>query len=158
MTPPHTVHHTPEHEGQGALHEPGAVSQTPTMSARYPSLRDKRIIVTGGASGIGEAIVEASALQGAQGEGITSPSARVTFSGIEGGLHSWSSAEAIGFELCDAGGTCRFAPATADGDAVVIKGDASAARVRYARADSPVVNLFDGRSLPVPGFELPVAP
>lgn len=83
---------------------------------------------------------------------------RVTFSGIEGGLHSWSSAEAIGFELCDAGGTCRFAPATADGDAVVIKGDASAVRVRYAWADSPVINLFDGRSLPVPGFELPVTP
>lgn len=83
---------------------------------------------------------------------------RVTFSGIEGGLHSWSSAEAIGFELCDAGGTCRFAPAMADGDAVVIKGDARAMRVRYAWADSPVVNLFDGRSLPVPGFELPIAP
>ena len=83
---------------------------------------------------------------------------RVSFTGAEGGLHSWSSAEAIGFELCDAGGTCRFAPATADGDAVVIKGDARAVRVRYAWADSPVVNLFDGRALPVPGFELPVTP
>lgn len=83
---------------------------------------------------------------------------RVSFTGAEGGLHSWSSAEAIGFELCDAGGTCRFAPATADGDAVVIKGDPRAVRVRYAWADSPVVNLFDGRALPVPGFELPVTP
>ncbi len=84
---------------------------------------------------------------------------RVAFTGIEGGLHSWSSAEAIGFELCDSGGTCRFAPASVDGDAVVIKGDAAkAVRVRYAWADSPVVNLFDGRSLSVPGFELPVSP
>lgn len=83
---------------------------------------------------------------------------RVTFSGIEGGLHSWSSAEAIGFELCDAGGACRFAPARAEGDAVVIQGDAGAVRVRYGWADSPVVNLFDGRSLPVPGFELQVGP
>lgn len=84
---------------------------------------------------------------------------RVTFSGIEGGLHSWSSAGAIGFELCDASGTCRFSPATVDGDAVLIRSEgASPVRVRYAWADSPVVNLFDGRSLPVPGFELPVAP
>jgi NAD(P)-dependent dehydrogenase (short-subunit alcohol dehydrogenase family) len=35
-------------------------------TAHYPSLRDKRVIVTGGASGIGEAIVEAFVLQGAQ--------------------------------------------------------------------------------------------
>ena len=84
---------------------------------------------------------------------------RVSFTGIEGGLHSWSSAEAIGFELCDAAGSCRYAPATADGDTVVIKGDAvNAMRVRYAWAESPVVNLFDGRALPVPGFELPIAP
>ena len=84
---------------------------------------------------------------------------RVTFSGIEGGLHSWSSNGAIGFELCDTGGTCRFSQATVDGDAVVIRSEgASPVRVRYAWADSPVVNLFDGRSLPVPGFELPVEP
>ena len=29
-------------------------------------------------------------------------------------------------------------------------------RVRYAWADAPVVNLTDGRSLPIPGFEVPV--
>ncbi|MGA8340538.1 MAG: SDR family NAD(P)-dependent oxidoreductase [Candidatus Sulfotelmatobacter sp.] len=34
--------------------------------ASYPSLRSRVIIVTGGASGIGEAIVEAFAMQNAQ--------------------------------------------------------------------------------------------
>jgi sialate O-acetylesterase len=38
----------------------------------------------------------------------------VSFSGIEGGLHTWSSGHAIGVELCGATQeSCRYAPATA---------------------------------------------
>ena len=82
----------------------------------------------------------------------------VRFSGVEGGLHAWSGPNPLGVELCGASQeSCRYAQATIDGDTLVIRDDGKpATRVRYAWADSPVVNLFDGRSLPVPGFELDI--
>ncbi|APZ98911.1 hypothetical protein BWQ93_10695 [Sphingopyxis sp. QXT-31] len=82
----------------------------------------------------------------------------VRFDGVTGTLASWSSAQAIGFELCgDAAGSCRFASALAKGATVEIADDGQpATRVRYAWADSPVVNLFDGANLPVTSFEIPI--
>jgi sialate O-acetylesterase len=82
----------------------------------------------------------------------------VAFSGIGGGLHTWSSGHAIGVELCGATQeSCRYAPATVSGNALSIADDGKpATRVRYAWIDSPVVNLYDARALPVPGFELPI--
>jgi len=64
-------------------------------SAIYPSLKDRTVLVTGGASGIGEAIVRAFAGQGA----------RVGFLDIdvEGGakLASDFEADRVAFEACD---------------------------------------------------------
>jgi sialate O-acetylesterase len=82
----------------------------------------------------------------------------VAFSGVEGGLHTWSSVHALGVELCGATQeSCRYAPATAMDDALSIADDGQpATRVRYAWIDSPAVNLYDARALPVPGFELPI--
>lgn len=81
----------------------------------------------------------------------------IDFSGIEGGLVSRSGAP-LGLELCaETQDSCRYAAAGVDGNRLVLTDDGMpATRVRYAWADSPVVNLFDTRGLPVPGFELPI--
>lgn len=82
----------------------------------------------------------------------------VEFGGTTGRLQTWSGAGALGFELCGAAaGSCRFAAATPEGKAVRISGDGlPATRIRYAWADSPVVNLYDEAPLPPNGFELPI--
>lgn len=84
----------------------------------------------------------------------------VTFSGVEGALSTWSGDHVLGVELCgETQESCRYAPATAAGSELRITPDAiPVTRVRYAWADSPVVNLFDARPVPVPGFEIPVEP
>lgn len=83
---------------------------------------------------------------------------RVTFSGLEGGLHAWSGPP-LGVELCgETQESCRYAAAAISGDTLVVHGDGQpASRVRYAWAESPAINLYDARPLPVPTFELPIA-
>jgi sialate O-acetylesterase len=73
-------------------------------------------------------------------------------------LQILSSASASAFELCGpAAGSCRYADARVQGSKVTIAADAQpVTRVRYAWADYPVVNVYDGDMLPVPVFELPV--
>jgi NAD(P)-dependent dehydrogenase (short-subunit alcohol dehydrogenase family) len=58
--------------------------------ARYPSLLDKRVLITGGASGIGEFIVEAFAVQGARVAfiDVQAEPSRVLLSRLEGGRHA----------------------------------------------------------------------
>jgi sialate O-acetylesterase len=81
----------------------------------------------------------------------------LTFKGATGGLVTHSANVAIGFELCAETGACRFAAATASGDKVVLAGDGQpVARVRYAWADAPAVNLFDQAGLPASPFEIAV--
>ncbi|ATC23770.1 sialate O-acetylesterase [Caulobacter vibrioides] len=61
----------------------------------------------------------------------------------------------IGFELCDAA-ACRFVDATVEGGSVRLAAPAgmSATKVRYAWADSPIINLFGANRLPATPFEL----
>lgn len=82
--------------------------------------------------------------------------ARLRIDGVTGALHMRSSGQAIGFELCGAApGSCRYASAVADGMAVTLAGDGKpVTRIRYAWADSPVVNVFDDAALPLGPFEI----
>lgn len=83
----------------------------------------------------------------------------VRFSGIEGGLVSQGGPYPLGIEICGtAPDSCRYAYARLAGETMMIdvaEGQA-ADRVRHAWSDAPIVNLYDGRGLPVPGFELEV--
>jgi len=75
------------------------------------------------------------------------------------GLRAYSADTAIGFEAC-AATACRFVPGTIDGDRVVLRGAAAPGvnKVRYAWADAPYANLYNGDDLPAVPFEWPVAP
>lgn len=66
----------------------------------------------------------------------------------------------VGFELCDAAGACRFADAALAGDQVSLAVPAGFApvKVRFAWADSPILNLYGATGLPATPFELAIAP
>lgn len=85
----------------------------------------------------------------------------VTFADVERSLVSYSSHQAIGFELCGAGpGSCRFVAGDVDGTRVVLPVSAPAAssptRVRFCWGPCPLCNLSDGSGLPVGPFEIPI--
>lgn len=63
----------------------------------------------------------------------------------------------IGFELCGAGGQCRYAAARMAGaDTVELPVQAGDVTLRYLWADSPVANLFDADDAPVSPFTMPL--
>ena len=81
----------------------------------------------------------------------------VEFDNVDGGLETWSG-RALAFELCGASQeSCRLVAGMAAGDRISLPFSGTApTRVRYAWADSPVVNTYDARALPLPGFEIAV--
>jgi sialate O-acetylesterase len=81
----------------------------------------------------------------------------VRFRNVTNSLQTYSAGKAMGFETCIAD-RCSYADAVARGDSVVLPGAAGggATQVRYAWADAPFVNLYDGADLPVAPFALPV--
>ncbi|MBW8882117.1 MAG: hypothetical protein JF615_12065, partial [Asticcacaulis sp.] len=83
---------------------------------------------------------------------------RVELSGVDGALVAYSGFP-TGFALCDAVNTCHYVQAHVDGNAVVLTDPAaaSAAKVRYGWANSPVLNLYDASGRPAGPFEMAVA-
>ncbi|MDC7675941.1 sialate O-acetylesterase [Asticcacaulis machinosus] len=77
---------------------------------------------------------------------------------FDSALATYSSAQAIGFEVCDAAKICRFATADVSGMVVTLKAanTPDAKFVRYAWADAPYVNLYSDQDLPAIPFEASV--
>ena len=84
----------------------------------------------------------------------------VAFKNTQGGLLTYSSNQAIGFEACTAVDVCTYASAVPKGDTVVLAGanQPGVISVRYAWADAPYVNLYSHDDLPAAPFQLEVAP
>ncbi|HUQ12574.1 MAG TPA: sialate O-acetylesterase [Steroidobacteraceae bacterium] len=84
----------------------------------------------------------------------------VTLGGYDDDLQVIGSKDPSGFELCGATQeTCRFVRAELQPKGHVLLTDAAAAsatRVRFCWADSPLCNLFDTTGLPVGPFEIDV--
>ncbi|MCR5869460.1 MULTISPECIES: sialate O-acetylesterase [unclassified Sphingomonas] len=73
------------------------------------------------------------------------------------GLAVTGAVDPTGFELCDASGSCRFARATVDGDAITVLDDGGPAHeVRYAWQGSPPVNLYARSGLPLTPFRIAI--
>ena len=85
-----------------------------------------------------------------EGKGIV-----VSFAGIDGKLQAQGN-DAVPFELCgDSDKSCHVVPGHVEGDRIVLAADASAKRVRYCWADSPICTVGDA-SLPATPFELEI--
>jgi sialate O-acetylesterase len=83
----------------------------------------------------------------------------VEFADVTGKLIAYSAAEPIGFELCGSKpNSCEFASARIEGNRVLLSGGnvASATRVRFCWADSPVCTLYDEAQLPAGPFQIEV--
>jgi sialate O-acetylesterase len=88
--------------------------------------------------------------------GVIRRDGRIAIRFAHGPLVTIGGGQVIGFELCDAGGKCRYADAVASGDTVLLPGDASASEVRYLWQASPIVNLYNPSGLPATGFRLAI--
>ena len=82
----------------------------------------------------------------------------VEFTGVEGRLQALGGANPLGVELCGATQeSCRWTLPAPDGSRLLIRADGQpATRVRHAWSESPIINLYDARGLPVPTFELEI--
>ena len=78
----------------------------------------------------------------------------VHFKNAGGGLQTYSSYDAIGFEVCTAPNVCQYAYGQVNGSDVILTGvnKPEIKIVRYAWADAPYVNLYSKDDLPAAPF------
>ena len=104
----------------------------------------------------------------AQGEAMPMPVAAtregdrivLSFSGVEGDLQAMGGDQPLGIEICGpAEDRCRWAQAQVEGKAVIVDApaDGQITHIRHAWSDAPIVNVYDARGLPLPGFEIAVS-
>jgi sialate O-acetylesterase len=84
----------------------------------------------------------------------------VSFRNTQGRLLTYSSKEAIGFEVCTGPDACDYAQALVRGDQIVLPlaNSPNVVSVRYAWADAPFANLFSADDQPALPFQLSVSP
>ena len=82
----------------------------------------------------------------------------VHFTGVSGDLRAVGGAYPLGVELCgDTQDSCRWALSVLDRDRILVRAEGKpATRIRHGWADAPIVNTYDARGLPLPGFELEI--
>ncbi|WP_338243505.1 sialate O-acetylesterase [Aurantiacibacter hainanensis] len=83
----------------------------------------------------------------------------VRFTGIEGDLRAFGGPVPLGVETCGSSqDSCHWADAAVTGSTLILKApaDQQVTRIRHAWSDAPIVNVYDQRELPLPGFELEV--
>ncbi|MBU4434370.1 MAG: sialate O-acetylesterase [Alphaproteobacteria bacterium] len=78
--------------------------------------------------------------------------------GFDQPLVVFSGTRPTGFELCDAAGACRFVEATVEGDSarIIAPAGMTPTKVRFAWAESPILNLYGLNRLPATPFELKI--
>lgn len=80
----------------------------------------------------------------------------VSFKNVGTGLQLLEWDRPIGFQLCDAADTCRYAHGSLVKDTVVLDAAQKAAKVRFCWADSPICNLVNSAGLPTSPFEISI--
>lgn len=81
----------------------------------------------------------------------------IRFANAPAGLVTYNWDRAVGFALCDAKGTCRYADGLLAKDTITLNAPSTVTSVRYCWADSPMCNLFSPEGLPAVPFEMAVS-
>ena len=82
----------------------------------------------------------------------------VELAGVEGSLQAIGGPYALGVELCGSTqDSCRWVLPALYGSRMLIRDDGQpATRMRHAWSESPIINLYDARAMPVPTFEMEI--